>query len=65
MLKAMMSATAGSTSDNENNCNLRVTSEALPYSASDTETVETSDNATASGSVVSDDSADVAAAKSL
>ena len=60
----MMSATAGSTSDSENSCNLRVTSDALPYSLSVTETVVTSDSATASGSVVSE-SVDVAGAKSL
>ena len=64
MLKAIMSATAGSTSDRENSCNLRVTSDALPYSASVTEVVDTSDSATASGSVASE-SAEVAAAKSL
>ncbi len=44
MLYAMMSATAGSTSDSENNCSLRVTSEALPYSLRVTETVLILDN---------------------
>ena len=60
----MMSATAGSTSESENNCNLRVTSAPLPFSSSVTETVETSGSATAVTSVVSP-SVEVAAAKSL
>ena len=38
MLYAMMSAIAGSTSDSENSSNLRVTSEALPYSFRVTDT---------------------------
>ena len=48
----MMSAIAGSTSDRENNSNLRVAIEAFPYSFKVTETDVVLPNATASGSVV-------------
>ena len=49
----MMSAIAGSTSDNENSSNLRVAIAALPYSARVTVTLLVLPKATESGSVVS------------